>query len=330
VQYVRHRPAPPLDQFVEYLWSLSDAPAHAWELVVPSGTVELVINLVEDEIRVYRVSGMGQPDRHAGSVVSGAFARWFVIDTREHASIVGVHFRPGGAAPFLSVPADELGDRHVALESLWSPGEVMRLRDRLCSAPGPPAAARLQILEKELLGHLRRPLERQGMVRVALDWMEPANTSVRDVASALGISHRRLIEIFGLEVGMTPKQFLRVRRFQDVLAAAGRTAAPHWSHLAPMCGYFDQSHLIRDFQAFAGLTPAQYLLARSERVKDNHIPLLSEGQRRGQIFPRHGPVGRTGSREDDEETHTLPKSPGSGPLRSGARDRRMHDNQLIE
>jgi AraC-like DNA-binding protein len=277
VQYVQHSPAPPLDQFVEYLWSLSDLPTHARERIVPSGTLELVINLVEDEIRVYGSSGTGEPDRHAGSVVSGAFARSFVVDTLEHASIVGVHFRPGGAAPFLSAPADEVAGRHVALESLWSPSEVTRLRDRLCAAPGPPSAAQFQILEQELLGHLRRPLERQGIVRMALDRMKPANTSVSGVASALGISHRRFIEIFSLEVGMTPKQFLRVRRFQGVLEMAGRTAAPHWSRLAHACGYFDQSHLIRDFLAFAGLTPAQYLRARSERVKDNHIALVPEG-----------------------------------------------------
>jgi AraC-like DNA-binding protein len=272
VRYVQYKPAPPLDVFVDYLWSLSDSPPHAKERIMPCGTLELVINLAQDEIRVYGVSDHAVPQRHAGAVVSGAFDRPFVIDTREHASIVGVHFKPGGAAPFLSLPADRLLDMHASLADLWSSGEAARLRERLCAAR--TSAARFQLLEQALLGRMRRPAERQRLVRAALQQMQPGLTSVRDVVSELGISHRRFIELFEQEVGLTPKVFLRVRRFQRVLAMTKRSVAPQWSRLAQLCGYFDQSHLIRDFHAFAGLTPTQYLSQRSEQVKDHHVPLV--------------------------------------------------------
>lgn len=291
MRYLRHRPAPPLDEFVDYLWSLSDSPTHARERIVPSGTLELVINLVEDEIRVYRPSDTIHPHRHSGSVVSGAFAGCFVIDTREHASIVGVHFKPGGAFHFLSAPADRLADRHIALEALWSPGEVIRLRDRLCSATA--AAARFQVLEEALLARMRPPRESERVAPVALEHLRRPGASVRDVASAVGLSHRRFIEIFGRVVGMTPKLYVRVERFQRLLAMAGQVAAPRWASLAHRCDYFDQSHLIRDFHAFVGLTPAQYLRHRSEGVKDNHIPLVQGGQ----ILPIPGPRERTSSGE---------------------------------
>lgn len=292
VRYVRHTPAPPLDEFVDHLWSLSDAPPHARERIVPSGTLELVVNLAEDEIRVYRPGDTSHPHRHAGSVVSGAFTGCFVIDTREHASIMGAHFRPGGAFLFLAAPADQLTDRHVALEDLWSPGEVRRLRDRLCAGPG--AAARFQVLEEALLARMRQPRERRGVVQVALERLRRPGVSVGEVSSAVGISHRRFIELFGREVGITPKVYLRVERFQRLLEMAGRVEAPRWSWLAHRCGYFDQSHLIRDFRAFAGVTPAQYAGQRSERVKENHIPLVPEGQ----IRPIPASRGRTDSDEE--------------------------------
>src|SRR5690349_10663685 len=99
---------PPLDAYIDRLWLLSDSPSHAHERVVPSGTLELVINLVEDEIRIYDPLDSTQVKRYSGAVVSGAFSRFFGVDTREHASILGVHFKPGGALPFLGVPLDEL------------------------------------------------------------------------------------------------------------------------------------------------------------------------------------------------------------------------------
>lgn len=129
MRYVTHRPVPPIDAFVEYLWLLQDAPPHPRERIVPSGTLELVINLAEDQIRVYDADAVA---RYPGVVVSGAYRRGFVVDTREHASLVGVHFRPGGARTFLGGRLDALFNRHVALADLWSSGEASQLRERLC------------------------------------------------------------------------------------------------------------------------------------------------------------------------------------------------------
>jgi AraC-like DNA-binding protein len=264
-EYLRHRPAPPLDECIDYLWSLRDAPPHPKERIVPSGTVELVVNLVEDEIRVYGEAESASAIRHPGSVVSGAFSRPFVIDTREHASIVGVHFKPGGAFHFLPAPLAQLANCHVGLESLWSVSDVRRLRERLCAAPTP--AARFTLLEDALRAHLFRPPEAGRAVRVALQRMLRPDVSVRAVADAVGLSHRRFIEVFSRSVGMTPKLFLRVQRFQRALALAGQeVSTQRWSELASGTGYFDQSHLIRDFVAFAGLSPVEYLRRSSARV----------------------------------------------------------------
>src|SRR4051812_39964482 len=117
--YATRAPPPPLSPFVEYLWSLQDAPSHAMERIVPSGTLELVVNVQEDELRIYSPDGSSY-HRHAGACVSGAYPRFFVIDTREHASLVGVHFRVGKARSVLGVPPGEIADRHVDLATLWS------------------------------------------------------------------------------------------------------------------------------------------------------------------------------------------------------------------
>jgi transcriptional regulator GlxA family with amidase domain len=110
-------------------------------------------------------------------------------------------------------------------------------------------------------------------VPVALEAFERngPDVRVRDVARRVGLSQRRFIQVFAAEVGLTPKLYARVKRFQRARALVRGTAPPDWAQLAVECGYFDQAHLIRDFRAFAGLTPEEYLRHRSEYVLHNHV-----------------------------------------------------------
>jgi len=94
-------------------------------------------------------------------------------------------------------------------------------------------------------------------------------TSVADIAACVALSHRRFIQLFTAEVAMTPKLFARVRRFQRAVALAKQGPSPDWGHLALACGYFDQSHLVRDFVTFSGLSPTEFARHRGERVKEN-------------------------------------------------------------
>lgn len=268
MRYWSHTSPPPLGDFVDYLWLLRDAPPHARERIVPSGTLELVINLREDEIRIYDPTQSDRCRRFSGGVVSGAYRDFFVIDTQEHAEIIGVHFRPGGASPFLGVPASELSDRHVDLDALWGRAAV-ELRERLCEAATP--GERFRLLEDALLAYLYRPVRRRSAVRVALDHLGSTDAAIREVADHVRLSHRHFIEVFAEEIGMTPKLFSRVRRFQRAIALARRAPTVDWARLAADCGYCDQSHMIRDFVAFSGFTPTDYLRRRAVDVKDLHV-----------------------------------------------------------
>jgi transcriptional regulator GlxA family with amidase domain len=192
---------------------------------------------------------------------------------------MGVHFRPGGAFPFLGVSPAELSDRHLNLEALWGKFAV-ELRERLCEAR--TAAERFSIMEKTLYTHLSRPLEHHYVVSAALDAFEKtgARLMVREMAKQIGISQRCLIQVFANEVGITPKLFSRIQRFQRAVAVTNQSsAAPDWAQLAATCGYFDQAHLIDDFVAFSGFTPTAYvqqlhtLHAQGAHRKRNHLPL---------------------------------------------------------
>jgi AraC-like DNA-binding protein len=266
--YRSRAPSPPLDEFVDYFWALSDTPMHAHERIVATGTLELVVNLREDAFRVYEPGRLDHPRCFSGTMVSGAYRSPFIVDTRAHAAIVGVHFKPGGALPFLGVPPGALADTHIDLESLWQK-EAALLRERLCAVRGD--AQRFEILAQTLRSRLKPPRERYRAVRFARGLLE-RGFSVGEVCEELQLSRRRLIEVFTADIGMTPKLFARVRRFQRAFEAAEQEAR-RWPVVAQETGYCDQSHLIRDFIAFAGEPPAELARHRTRGVKEYHIAL---------------------------------------------------------
>lgn len=273
VLFASRTPRSPLDTCVERLWLLIDAPAYSKERIAASGTIDLGINLHENEFRIYDPAKPERAKRFSGAIVSGTQSGTFVIDPRELISVMGVRFRPGGAFPFLGAPAIELADTHVDLETLWGTSAI-ELRERLCVAKTP--SERFDLLEKALIAHLFRPLERHYAVRFALDIFGRADSGlpIRDVARDAGLSQRRFIQLFAREVGMSPKLFCRVRRFRQALERVRHAAEPNWTHVAMDCGYYDQSHLIHDFREFSNLSPTEYVSQRSECVVQNHATLV--------------------------------------------------------
>jgi AraC-like DNA-binding protein len=265
VQYLVHTPRPPLDCYIERLWLVTGGQAPRRDRILPSGTVELVINLLDDRIRVDRTERCVQVQSYAGAVVSGTYSAAFVVDAAQHAAMMGVHFRPGGAPPVLGVPSGVLADAHVDLAALWGETSTRRLRERLCGEM--PPAARFHILEQALFDRLPAGRRVHPAVRLALARFGPdgRGSSVTDVLRESGLSHRRLLTLFSSDVGLSPKRFCRILRFQGVHAAAQRTGQIDWTDLALSCGFYDQPHLANEFRRLSGLTPRQYEKALEER-----------------------------------------------------------------
>ena len=94
---------------------------------------------------------------------------------------------------------------------------------------------------------------------------------VKEMADALGVSQKHFITRFSAQVGLSPKRFCRIRRFQAVLDAIATGAPIDWADISCACGYYDQAHFIHDFKAFSGFTPSEYLCRRREYP--NHVPL---------------------------------------------------------
>lgn len=269
--YRTYIPRPPLSEFVYLFWLYEGHnPPHAKERCLPTGTMEMVIDLRQEELRVYDGHNHEQFQSFRTALICGAHSQSFVIDTASQASVMGVHFKPGGAFPFLRLPAGEFRNAHESLETLWG-AKAIELRDRLLEAEAP--AAKFSILERTLLEQAGQPLARHPAVAFALKEFQdtPHSRTISGVSDRTGLSQGRFIRVFSDEVGLTPKRFCRVRRFQEVLRLINEAQQVEWAEIALECGYFDQAHFIHDFRAFSGLTPTAYLARRTQHL--NHVPI---------------------------------------------------------
>lgn len=275
MSFVSYRPGPPLNEFVEYVWLIEGGQAPRLEKILPSGTIEIVVNLKSDEIHIHNPEQPEQFKTFSGAVFSGTYERSFICNAQQHEAILGVHFKAGGAFPFLGVEASELNNAHANLLDLWG-RSGLELRERLCTASTPKE--RFRIMDATLRSRLQNHTSGQLPIRIAhkMIAMIGKRASVRDASQELGFSQRRFIQIFNSFVGLNPKVFYRILRFQQARVLAESPRIPNWAELAVSCGYFDQSHLIKDFKDFSGSTPRIYSVQQQHKdalCKDNHVPL---------------------------------------------------------
>jgi len=257
-----------LAHLVERVWDWETAPQpFRLERVLPSAGAGLILNLFEDETRVY--DECRRPQRLAAVTLDGPRTTSVIIDSVEQTAVMGVVFRPGGAARMFRERMDRLHDRSVDLDALLG-AEVERLRSRLLEAPG--ARARLELL-CDWLARRAPAAERADPLEHALARLRavPSVDGLSAVARELGVSPRRLTTQFRERVGLSPKRYLRLQRFRRLVADAAQAPRIDWVALAADGGYCDQAHMTHEFRRFCGVTPGAWM--RRGGIWPDHVPL---------------------------------------------------------
>jgi AraC-like DNA-binding protein len=271
---LQRSPMPALRPFVSLVWASEGGASGVAEQAVrehalPTGMMHLVLRLTDSPLRIADPRNDPIARTMPAAMVGGARSGFYVRESSGASCSVGAVLRPGAAPCLFGVGADELAERHTPLEDLWGEG-ARRLRARLQETQG--AEDRLTLLEAALLAHLPRVRGLHPAIASVLG-EKPAAWTVADAVRHSGVSHRRFIALFRQSVGLPPKSWLRVQRFQGVLSAMGRDADEPLAALAVDAGYSDQSHFNRDFLAFTGVTPQAY--RRLSPAHANHLPIES-------------------------------------------------------
>jgi AraC-like DNA-binding protein len=246
-------------------------PEHALERILPDGSMTLAVLLDADAVRVYEPDGTWNFSSIKDSLICGPHSAFHVIDKQCQAFLLTVHFKPGGAFPFFNMPIDQVANQKAPLAELWK-GDAGPLRERLLAARSP--VDKFAVMEAVLEQRLQLGRKQSRAVSFALQQLTSgsADRSMADLADEIGLSQRRLIELFRTEVGLTPKAFARVRRFHAVLNQLQHSLEPDWSDVAFGAGYCDQAHFIHEFKGFCGMSPTKYHASRNDQHL-LHLPI---------------------------------------------------------
>lgn len=228
--------------------------------LLPDGTTSLVFRLLDED--------------RADLVVLGPKTRAVYKRVPRFLLAVLVVFRPGGAYPFFGVPMDELANRVVPARDLWGRRADALLEQLAAIGPGVTrdhTRARLEVIERALESRMFGPdvfePASAAAARAAVRKLSLGGATVEETARALNVSPRHLRRAFVATVGVSPKQYARITRFQGVVSNVSnvQVARGAWSEVALASGYCDQSHLVREFRELAGLSPVAFMKRRSTR-----------------------------------------------------------------
>ncbi len=267
--YQYHRPGGVLAEYIDQMWWYDTyEPSTPQERIMPTGTTELIFHLHPTSFTITAATDPTSRVALARAIVAGPYVEHFLIDAQSLGPILGIHFKPGGAYPFLPIPIRELQNAHVCLADLW--GDYTEIvSDQLAAARSPSAL--FAIMEAALLLRFNHAaLPHPGVTRaIELLRHRHAPNSITHLADHIGLSQRHLLRVFEASVGLSHKQFTGIIRFQQILHKLQRASTPHWQALLGESEYFDQAHFIHDFRRFTGMTPSTYL--RLKTIHRNHV-----------------------------------------------------------
>jgi AraC-like DNA-binding protein len=270
--YLERRPHPALAPFIKTFWYARDPQAaHRHQRILPTGRAQVVISLARDHLtNANHPTNPLEPS--SAAIFLGLYSHHQQIDAIDLTELIGILFHPGGTLPFFPENTELFTNRETSLEELWGPA-AQNLRNDLRAAPTP--TQKFDLLDFALRHRLSesRPTHRIPTIDYALTRLHrsPGTLTMAELTRSMGISPRRLSQLFREQIGVSPKLYCRILRFQQAVQLMHRGADIHWAELALTCGYYDQSHFANDFRAFSGLSATAY--TATKRPWANHIPL---------------------------------------------------------
>ncbi len=257
MNYEESKPSERLAAFVKCYWSIEyhNSVAAEPEPIVPDGCIEIVFDLA-DRFRQY--DAFGDSEIQPEVLIAGQQKAGVLIGPTGNVSLFGVRFWPAGARHFFESDVNEFSGRIIDLSLIWGPS-VRLVAERLAEAGS--FAQKVRIVEMELISRLHERHGSQTAVdhAISLIMAGAGLSSIPKIARMAAISERSLERKFRHAVGLSPKSYSRIVRFQRVLHSVEAGDEVDVSDTAVKFGYYDQSHLINDFRQFSRLTPKEYL-----------------------------------------------------------------------
>jgi AraC-like DNA-binding protein len=269
-----HVPAFPLNQFIErFFYYEGLSPAHNKERFFPDGNTEIIIDLSENTQYIYDNESLKEIQACRYAWVSGVRTQSITIPSGRNSRMLIVAFKKGKACPFYPMPMSEITDVVVGADLVLG-RSILDLREQLLAASS--IDRMFCILETFLLRQAGASLVTDitsRCIEYALLQIvnQPNILSFQHLCDQIGFSQKHFINLFKEQVGVSPKQYLKIMRFQKTIVEIENHESIHWSSFARENGYYDQPHFINEFKSFSGFTPNEYISRKTDTL--NYVPV---------------------------------------------------------
>lgn len=266
-----HIPRFPLDQFVEIIIYYEGVQhLHKVDRFLPNGDTEILIDFHDAPQFVYDNDTLKEIQACNHVWASGLRTEPITIPSGTDAAMMVIAFKKGKAAPFFPFPMNEIADSVVDADLVWD-SDFGRLREKLLGTKD--LDQRFTMVEDFLINKFLGQLDMNPCVAFAVTEMtnNPDQIRIAAMNHRIGYSQKHFTEMFRKQVGVTPKSYLKIMRFQKAIRTIDLSQSPDWGRISQDCGFYDQAHFINDFKHFSGFTPAKY--AEIQTNYQNYIPV---------------------------------------------------------
>lgn len=266
-----HKPTGFLGQFVESIvYFDSYSPTHTVEQLLPDGYQDLIIDLTDEPKYIFDNHSLSRKQKCTDAWFSGTRTKLITIDAGGiDSSMMVIRFNHGAAYHFIHFPITEIKDQVLDSDLIFG-DKIKTLRMNVNAAIS--VTDKLHTAEQFLTHQLLHD-EIPPVITFAVEAIKsnPSTQTIEWIANKTGYSQKHFISLFKKHLGVTPKGFQKIQRFQKVVTEIESTRQINWTKLSLDCGYYDQAHFINEFKAYSGYSPKQYLAVKGPDI--NYIPV---------------------------------------------------------
>jgi AraC-like DNA-binding protein len=250
--FSRIDPDPQLSRIIECIWLAEDESTLIQnQKIIPDGFTEIIFHFGAP----YRICLDQEWEVQSKSLLAGQISKHFFLENTGESSFVGIKLKPTALTHLYSLNMWTLTDRVVDLHSLFR--DEFRLLEQLLYSVI-DHARRIDVLN-DYFKKAVTTIVVDSLVDRAINHISHKQgiVTVAELCVVTGVGERQLENLFRKWVGLSPKLYSRIIRFNYIFDLV-QSNKGNWSDLAYEASYYDQSHFIRNFKNFTGENPSNY------------------------------------------------------------------------
>ncbi len=271
-----HQLNSPISEYIESIFHLKDfIPDHSIERVVPTGHVFMIFELDDIPRNTFDNTTLKPSKTFTKAWISGIHKNYISISAHQKSEMFVIQFKPFGTYPFFHFPSEDLNEKILSAEEVFGK-ELLLLRENLLKQK--TSRDKFIVAEKWLTSRFDdSKIPSKELLTIVEKLQQQPAANFNKITEGYPYTQKHLIDQFKKYVGVTPKYYHRIARFNEILQQIRQKEQISWSQVAYQCGYADQSHFIKEFSHFSGFNPQEFIKQEFNKDEPNFFPLDRDG-----------------------------------------------------